>query len=204
MTKKNSILGKAPLPAGSGAAVFHFIAPAAATLAQLYYIRSAQAYFLYLPSLPAWTLAAAALPLLAFEYAATRLIEARRLVPGRSVWPPMAGRMLFLLALCALFFWYPRLVYGKPATFAPLVGLFHFVFWITWTASPFPAAVLGLWIAAAYWLFVFRRAAFRLTVTMLLPGAATMALFLLLYFYPGGPLREWRRSPAVLEKVFPA
>ncbi|MEI7527660.1 MAG: hypothetical protein WCK76_01845 [Elusimicrobiota bacterium] len=204
MRGTSSIFRKAPLPAGFGAAAFYFAAPAAATLAQLYYIRSVHCYFLYLLPLPGWAAAAAALPLLAFEYAATRLIEARRLGPGPAVWPQLAGRMLFLLALSALFFWYPLRAYGQPSIFAPLIGLWHYVFWITWTASPVPAFIFGLALAAAYWLLPYRRAAFRLTVTVLAPGAATAALFLLLYFYPGGPLREWRRPPAGLEKVFPA
>lgn len=200
----SSIFRKAPLPAGSGAAAFYFAAPAAVSFAQLYYIRSVHSYFLYLLPLPGWAALAASLPLLASEYAATRFIETRRLGPGPGVWGPMAGRMLFWAALSALYFWYPLRVYGEPSIFSPLIGLWHFVLWITWAASPFPAAVLGAGIAAAYWLLPFRRAAFRLTTTVLLPGAATVALFLLLYFYPGGPLREWRSQPAGLEKIFPA
>ncbi len=204
MTGLSLIFRKAPLPAGFGGAAFCFAAPALATLAQLYYIRTAHLYFLYLLPLPVWTAAAALLPLLAFEYAATRLIEVRRLGPGPLVWLPMAGRMFFLSALGALFFLYPLKVYGQPSIFAPLIGLWYFVLWIVWAASPLPAFIFGTGIAAAYWLLPFRRAAFRLTVTVLLPGAATVALFLLLYFYPGGPLRERRNAPAGLEKVFPA
>ncbi len=198
------IFKKAPHPAGYGAAVFYFAAPAVATFAQLYYIRSAHLYLLYLLPLPAWTAFAAALPLLAFEYAATRFIEARRLEPGPGVRMQMAARMVFLLVLSALFFWYPIQAYGKPSIFAPLIGLWYLVMWITWAASPFPAFIFGFGIAAAYWLLVFKRAALRLTVTVLLPGAATGALFLLLYLFPGGALREWRQPPAGLEKVFPA
>jgi len=204
MTGINLISRKIPRPAGFGAAAYYFAAPAVVTLAQLYYIRSVHAYFLCFLPLPAWAWAAAALPLLAFEYAATRFIEQRRLGAGRRIWLAMAGRMLFLLALCALLFWYPIAAYGTPSIFAPLVGLWYFVLWITWYASPVPAVLFGFGIAAAYWLLVFRRSAFRLTVTVLLPGAATILLFLLLYFYPAGPLREWRSQPAGLEKVFPA
>ena len=200
----SSIFRKAPLPAGFGAAAFYFTAPAVATILELYYIRTVHSYFLYFMPLPVWAAAAAALPLLAFEYAATRLIEARRLGPGPAVWRPMAARLAFLLALSALFFLYPIFAFGQASIFAPLIGLWLFVLLRTWLASPFPAAICGLGIAAAYWLLTFRRAAFRLTVTMLLPGASAVALFLLLYFFPFGPLREFHRSPAELEKVFPA
>ncbi|OIO02059.1 MAG: hypothetical protein AUJ51_07220 [Elusimicrobia bacterium CG1_02_56_21] len=200
----SSIFRKVPLPAGFGATALVLASPAAVSIAQLYYIRSVHSYFLYFQPLPGWAAFAAALPLLACEYAATLFIEARRLGPGPRVWLAMAGRMVFLLALSALFFLYPLMVYGQPSIFSPLIGLWNFVLWISWAASPLPAVFLGSAIAAAYWLLTFRRAAFRLTTTVLLPGAATIALFLLLYFYPGGPLREWRGPAAGLEKIFPS
>lgn len=198
------ILKKAPLPAGPRAALFYLLAPAAVTFAQLYYIRSAHSYLLYLLPLPAWAAAAAAVPLLVLEYAATRKLEAKRLGPGPLVWLPMAGRMLVLLLLSVLFFLFPITAHGRPDIFAPLVGLWHFVGWIMLYANPLPAAVLLALIGTAYWALVYRRSAFRLTVTLLLPAAGAAALFSLLYFYPGGPLRELRSRPAGLEKIFPA
>lgn len=154
--------------------------------------------------LPAWAAAAAAVPLLVLEYAATRSLEAKRLGPGPLVWLPMAGRMAFLLLLSALFFLFPITAHGRPDIFAPLVGLWHFVGWIMLYANPLPAAALLTLIGAAYWALVYRRSAFRLTITLLLPAAGAAGLFVLLYFYPGGPLRELRSRPAGLEKVFPA
>ncbi len=198
------ILKKAPLPAGPRAALFYLIAPAAVTFVQLYYIRSAHSYLLYLLPLPAWAAAAAAVPLLVLEYAATRKLEAKRLGSGPLVWLPMAGRMAFLLLLSALFFLFPITAHGRPDIFAPLVGLWHFVAWILLYASPLPASALLVLLGAAYWALVYRRSAFRLTVTLLLPAAGAAVLFVLLYFYPGGPLRELRSRPAGLEKVFPA
>jgi len=194
---------KAPAPTGS-AAVLYLLAPAAVTFAQLYYIRSVHSYFLYLLPLPLWAAPAAALPLLASEYAATKFIEERRLGPGPLLRLALAGRLLFLLLLSALFFLFPITAYGRPDIFAPLVGLWHFVAWIMLYASPLPAAALLTGLAAAYWTLVYRRAGFRLTVTVLLPAAGAAGLFLLLYFFPGGFPRELRRPPAALEKVFPA
>ena len=181
-----------------------FLAPAAVTFVQLYYIRSAHSYLLYLLPLPAWAAVAAAVPLLVCEYWATRLIEARRLGSGPLVWLPMAGRMAFLLLLSALFFLFPITAYGRPDIFAPLIGLWHFVAWIMLYAAPLPAAALLAGLGAVYWALVYRRAGFRLTVTVLLPAAGAAALFVLLYFFPGGPLRAPRTPPAGLEKVFPA
>lgn len=195
---------KAPLPAGPRAAAFYLLAPAAVTFAQLYYIRSVHVYFLYLLPLPLWAAPAAALPLLAFEYAATRFLEARRLGSGPAVWAPMAGRLLFLLLVSAIFFFFPIAVYGRPDVFVPLIGLWFFASRLVVVASPLPAALLAAVLAAAYWALVYRRAGFRLTATVLLPSAACAALFALLYFFPGGPLRELRTPPAGLEKVFPA
>lgn len=199
-----SALRAAPVPAWPGAAAFYLLAPAAVSFAQLYYLRSAHGYLLYLLPLPAWAAVIPALPLLASEYFATRYIEGRRFGPGPAVAAGMWLRLAAWLLLSLLFFLFPITAFGKPDIFAPLIGLWHFVAWILLFASPLPALVMSSCIAAAYWLLVWRRGGFRFTVTLLLPAAGVVCLFVLLYFFPGGPLRAQGRPPLALEKVFPA
>lgn len=192
------------MPARPGAAAFYLLAPAVVTFAQLYYLRSAHGYLLYLLPLPAWAAVVPALPLLLSEYFATRYIEERRFGPGPAVTAALWGRLAAWLLASLLFFLFPITAFGKPDIFAPLVGLWHFVAWILLFARPVPAALLIAAIAAAYWLLVWRRGGFRFTVTLLLPAAGTAALFVLLYFFPGVTLREPLRQPPALEKLFPA
>jgi hypothetical protein len=184
--------------------VYFLLVPAAVTFAQLYYLRSAHGYLLRLLPLPAWAAALFALPLLLSEYAATKFIEERRFGPGPAVTAALRWRLAAWTAASLLFFVFPAAVFGRPDIFAPLIGLWHFVAWIVMFASPLPAALMIAAILAAYLLLVWRRGGFRLTVTLFMPAAAVAALFTLLYFFPGMPLRELRRPPAALEKVFPA
>ncbi|MDQ7772278.1 MAG: hypothetical protein RDU13_02015 [Elusimicrobiales bacterium] len=206
MMKKElgKILRKAPAPRSRGEAAYYLLAPAAFALAQLYYIRSAHIYFYHSLPLPLWAALIPPLPLLALEYAATRLIEGRRLGMTPAVRFGLYARLLFFAALCGLFFFYPAAAQGADSVFLPLVGLWHFVARTVWAASPLPAAAAGAAIAAVYWLLTYRRASFRLTATILLPGLATAGLFSLLYFFPESPLRPHRAPPAVLEKIFPS
>ncbi|MHB0995676.1 MAG: YncE family protein [Elusimicrobiales bacterium] len=199
-----SALRAAPVPAWPGAAAFYLLAPAVVTFAQLYYLRSAHGYLLYLLPLPAWAALLPALPLLASEYFATRYIEGRRFGPGPAVTAGLWARLAAWTLLSLVFFLFPITAFGKPDIFAPLIGLWHFVAWILLFASPVPALLLAAAIAAAYWLLVWRRGGFRFTVTLLLPAAGTAALFALLYFFPGMPLRLKLAPPPALEKLFPA
>ncbi|MEW5907420.1 MAG: WD40 repeat domain-containing protein [Elusimicrobiota bacterium] len=205
MMKKElgKILRKAPAPRSRGEAAYYLLAPAAFALAQLYYIRSAHIYFYHSLPLPLWAALIPSLPLLALEYAATRLIEARRLGMTPAVRLGLYARLLFFAALCALFFFYPVFAQGGPSIFLPLIGLWHFVALTVALASPLPAALCAAGLAAAYWLLVYRRSAFRLTVTVILPGLSAAALFLLLYFFPASPLRPHAPPPPGLEKIFP-
>jgi hypothetical protein len=197
------LLRKAPAPRGRGQAAYYLLAPAAFALAQLYYIRSAHIYFYHLLPLPLWAALIPSLPLLALEYAATRLIEARRLGMTPAVRLGLYARLLFFAALCALFFFYPVFAQGGPSIFLPLIGVWHFVALTVALASPLPAALCAAGLAAAYWLLVYRRSAFRLTVTVIIPGLSAAALFLLLYFFPASPLRPHAPPPPGLEKIFP-
>lgn len=192
----------APVP--SGRDVYFLVVPAVVTFAQLYYLRSAHSYLLYLLPLPVWTAVIPAIPLIASEWLATRFLERVRLGYGTEVRLGLLGRTAAWTAISLLFFLFPITAFGKPDIFAPLIGLWHFVAWILIYASPVYAAASSVLIAALYWLLVYKRGIFRFFVTLALPAAASSGLFVLLYFFPDGGLRALHRPPSTLEKVFPA
>lgn len=196
------LLRKAPATRSLGEAAYYLLVPAAFALAQLYYIRSAHIYFYHFLPLPLWAALAPSLPLLALEYAATRCVEGRRLGMTPAVRLGLYARQFFFAALCALFFFYPVVAQGGPSIFLPLIGLWHYIAEIVWPARPLPSLLAAAAMAAAYWTLVYRRSAFRLTVTIVLPGLATAALFTLIYFFPAALGGGGERPPAV-ERMFP-
>jgi hypothetical protein len=71
--------------------------------------------------------------------------------------------------------------------------------------SPVLSAVLMTGAASLFVGLTVLRGRWRLTTTALVPGALTLAMFQLFYFYPGSPARlEFRARSPEAERVFPA
>ena len=136
-----------------------------------------------------------ALPPIAIELAFTRYFE----VPARG-WtrPVVAGvvaRLCFLAMLAFLFVWLPLDAKGTPSVwFAQDLSEAPLFLRIVWFASPAPAVVLGLLCLTAYLAVTVRRRRARLTTTALLPGLATIVLFVLMYQFPDAGIRTLGRS----------
>lgn len=183
---------------------FRALAPIAVTLYYFTYIQALYTQIMWGSDWWRQTLLLPMIPPLVLELWMTRRFEARRGGWKPTVIIALIGRLLFLGAWMAVFFWYVGTFRGTQDYIAGPIGFWPMVATLFIRADPLPF-ILGVAISGLlYALVTVRRQRLRFATTIFLPLFSALSSFALFYFQFGKVL-DWPHAPrpAALERIFP-